>query len=66
MITLTIKGMTCNNCVKHVQHAIQAVPGVTSVEIDLASGRAEVQGSADPGILIAAVVEEGYETKIQA
>lgn len=58
--TLIVTGMTCQNCVKHVISAIRAVPGVTDVQVDLASGVAEVTGSGDTSELIAAVQEEGY------
>ncbi len=58
--TLIVTGMTCQNCVKHVTSAIRAVPGVTDVQVDLASGVAEVTGTADTSELKAAVQEEGY------
>ena len=32
--TFTVTGMTCGNCEKHVRHAAEHVPGVTSVEVD--------------------------------
>lgn len=63
MVTLSVTGMTCQNCVKHVTQALQAVPGVEQVAVDLASGTAQVKGSPDVQALIAAVEEEGYEAK---
>lgn len=59
--TLQVSGMTCNGCVKHVTTALRAVPGVTAVEVDLASGRAKVVGEAAVPALIAAVTDAGYE-----
>ncbi|MCX8126805.1 MAG: cation transporter, partial [Dehalococcoidia bacterium] len=41
--TLTITGMTCNKCVMHVTRALQRVPGVTSVKVNLATGKAVVE-----------------------
>ncbi len=35
--------MTCANCVGHVQHALEQVPGVTKVAVSLATERALVQ-----------------------
>lgn len=58
---LKISGMTCGNCVKHVTQALQAVPGVERVSVDLESGTAEVDGDASNEQLKAAVEEEGYE-----
>jgi LemA protein len=48
-IELTVEGMTCGSCVKHVKQALQAVPGVVHVEVDLLSGRAKVQGDLQVG-----------------
>jgi copper chaperone len=59
--TLKITGMTCDNCVKHAREALEAVPGVQSAEVDLATGLAIVEGEADVKALIGAVEEEGYE-----
>ncbi len=63
---LLITGMTCPNCVKHVQAALQSVPDVSNVTVDLASGIAVVtHGEATtPALLVAAVEEEEYEAQI--
>jgi len=65
-IELTVEGMTCGSCVKHVKQALQAVPGVVHVEVDLLSGRARVQGDLQAGStsLIAALAEEDYVANI--
>ncbi len=33
--TLSINGMTCNNCVRHVSSALKTVPGVSNVQVSL-------------------------------
>ncbi len=35
---LKIDGMSCQNCVRHVQKALQAVPGVASATVTLTEG----------------------------
>jgi copper chaperone len=60
-IVLTIAGMTCENCVRHVKQALEAVPGVLRAEVNLTEGSAFVEGEPDVQALIAAVEEEGYE-----
>jgi len=60
MTSLKITGMTCQHCVRAATEALQAVPGVVRVEVDLASGLAQVQGSADQAALAAAVRAAGY------
>jgi copper chaperone len=52
--------MTCGHCSAAVQKALERVDGVTAADVDLAAGRARVQGAADPAVLIAAVRDEGY------
>lgn len=61
--TFTVVGMTCDHCVKAVTSELQALPGVSRVEIDLASGAVTVE-SAEPlshRAVAAAVEEAGYE-----
>lgn len=67
--TLAITGMTCNGCVKHVDGALRALPGVTAVEVSLAANEAMVvhdplQSPADR--LIAAVADAGYQAAVTA
>ncbi|MBK5966955.1 heavy metal transport/detoxification protein [Thiocystis minor] len=59
-IELNISGLNCQHCVNAVTEAIQAVPGVESVEVDLARGLARIAGPADANALIAAVIAAGY------
>lgn len=59
--TLSITGMTCNNCRKHVDAALREVPGVTAVEVDLSAGSAKVVHETEPTALIAAVEAAGYQ-----
>lgn len=42
-VYLKIGGMSCQHCVKHVTEALQELPGVVAVEVDLAGGKATVQ-----------------------
>lgn len=57
---LKIEGMTCSHCSSAVTKALQSVTGVQQATVDLAAGKATVQGSAGVEQLVAAVVEEGY------
>lgn len=65
-IHLSVTGMTCGNCVKHVDHALRAISGVQDVQVDLASGKVDVQGEFAHGAtaLIAALEEEGYPARV--
>ena len=58
----TVVGMTCGHCVNAVTEEVGQVPGVTGVEVDLASGRLTVTSEAavDDDTVRAAVDEAGY------
>jgi copper chaperone len=61
--TYTVLGMTCGHCVNAVTEEVSSVPGVTGVEVDLASGGLTVTspGPVDETAVRAAVEEAGYE-----
>ncbi len=60
-LELAVAGMTCGHCVAAVTRALSECPGVASVKVDLAAGRAVVAGeNLDPGQLVAAVSDVGY------
>jgi Au+-exporting ATPase len=59
-MTIRVEGMTCGGCVRHVEKALRATPGVTEVAVDLASSSATVTGTASPEALAAAVADAGY------
>jgi copper chaperone CopZ len=60
---ITVSGMTCEHCEKAVRAEISAIPGVSQVDVDVASG--EVRILAEPALeltdLQAAVEEAGYQ-----
>jgi copper chaperone len=36
---ITVKGMSCGHCAAAVTKALEALPGVSQVQVDLATGR---------------------------
>ena len=60
---ISIEGMACMHCVKHVQEALAAVPGVQEVNVDLEgkSATVSVDSSVTDEALKAAVDGAGYE-----
>ncbi len=65
MIELKVEGMTCGHCEMAVRRALGTVPGVTQVtKVDRHSQCAQVEGTADPAALIAAVTNEGYRAQL--
>jgi len=61
--SLRITGMSCNNCVHHVDQALRAVRGVSAVEVDLTAGSAKVTHEDQVALaaLLTAVESAGYE-----
>ena len=59
-VDLSIYGMTCAACVRRVETALAAVPGVGSASVNLANRRARVSGDAPVDALLEAVDAVGY------
>ena len=61
---LTVRGMTCGNCVRSVERTLAGTPGVTKATVDLQGGAATVEYDMDlvmPEVLANAVRDLGYE-----
>lgn len=59
--TYTVTGMSCASCVRHVTEAVQAIPGVTTVDVVLDSGVLTVTADdIDDSAVADAVDEAGY------
>jgi copper chaperone len=66
MLTLKVSGMTCGHCVAAVTKAVQALPSVESVQVDLARGEVAVAGRPDANAVRAAITREGYQVQAAA
>jgi len=64
-IKISIDGMSCENCVRHVKEALVGLEGVTQVEVSLEAGEATVQTAGDLSdeLIREALDEEGYDVK---
>ncbi|MEY2466837.1 MAG: P-type Cu+ transporter [Verrucomicrobiota bacterium] len=65
---LSVSGMTCGNCARHVTEAIQKVPGVHSASVSLEAHQASVRWARDanPNVpaVLQAIEKEGYGAKV--
>lgn len=67
VVTLELKGMSCEACAPHVEKALRGIPGVQAATVSYAESRAKV--TVDPSsppsreALVKAVEEAGYEVK---
>jgi Cu+-exporting ATPase len=64
-LTLPIAGMSCASCTGRVARALEGVPGVAGVQVNLATESAEVVGSAELPALDAALRGAGYALREQ-
>ncbi len=64
-----VMGMTCHSCVRHIDHALRELAGVTKVEVLFREGKVRVQHDASEApieSLIEAMREAGYESTVAA
>lgn len=62
---LSVSGMTCMSCVRHVDHALRDLEGVRAVEVRLREGTVRVQhdaATAPIDAMVEALREAGYES----
>jgi len=62
-VEITVKGMSCGHCAAAVTKALEALPGVSEVRVDLATGRVifESDNPIPPEELDRAITAAGYE-----
>jgi len=68
VVSLEVKGMTCDGCARHVEQALRGVPGVQGVEVSYADGTAKVSTGDDASLdaLTSAISRIGYSAKAPA
>jgi len=63
-LIMNVNGMTCDNCVEHVQSSLNLIPGVIAVEVDLMARQARVihdETACKPADLVAGVQRVGFQ-----
>ncbi len=58
--TYSVPDMSCDHCIAAISGEVGKVPGVTSVDVDLATKVVTVAGGDDPAI-VAAIDEAGFD-----
>jgi copper chaperone CopZ len=61
MAIVKIKGMSCQHCVKSTTKALEALPGISAVKVDLDKGEARYEGDVDQEAVKAAIEKIGFE-----
>jgi len=62
-VTVTVSGMTCGHCASSVREEVGSIPGVSAVDVDLASGTVTVDSDREvaSAAIQSAVEEAGYQ-----
>lgn len=58
---IQIEGMSCNHCKAHVQEALEAVSGITSVEVSLEEKCAIITGDVAEETIKEVIDDAGYD-----
>jgi copper chaperone len=62
---LSVDGMSCPSCIRHISVALEDVDGVNGVEVKLREGKVAVKHIAGVKVisLVSALREAGYESR---
>lgn len=66
---LSVEGMTCSSCVRHVEHALSEIEGIEKVEVKLKDGKVRVEHDPSRSTIdemIRALDEAGYASRVGA
>ena len=69
IVRFPVRGMTCGSCVNRIMRAVQKVPGVTKVSVDLRHETATVRRApalVSNAVLAATIAIAGYEADVDA
>lgn len=64
MLEINVQGMTCGHCVRAIDQAIAVADPQAQVQVELASGRVQVQSSLAPERLLQLIEAEGYAARL--
>ena len=56
-----VQGMSCGHCVNAVTLAVKSIDPKAEVQVDLGSGKVQVQSQQDHAAIAKAIEEEGYK-----
>lgn len=63
--TLQLGGLHCSHCVKSVEQALQKLPSVRAIHIDLATQLAEIDSDETSQTLIDAIEQIGFDAEVK-
>ncbi len=64
MTKLSIPDMSCGHCRASISQALEGIPGVAAITFDQDNRTAQIDGTAAPGTLIAALNQIGFPATV--
>ncbi len=61
MAVVHINGMSCQHCVASVKSALEEIPGISAVNVDLEQKQASYEGDVEADKVREAIVNIGFE-----
>lgn len=61
MTTIKIKGMSCQHCANSTRKSLEAINGISNVQIDLVKNEATFDGKVDIQTVKEAITKIGFE-----
>jgi copper chaperone CopZ len=60
-LLFSVPGITCGHCASAIREAVQEVPGVCQVDVDITAKTVRVAGEGDAVAVRAAIADAGYQ-----
>ena len=61
MASIKVQGMKCQHCADSTRKALEEIPGISNVRVQLDSGEVRFDGAADMETIKAAIAAAGYQ-----
>lgn len=61
MATVSIKGMSCPHCVASTKKALEEIPGVSNVDVNLEKAEASYDGDVSADLVKEAITRIGFK-----
>ncbi len=61
MATVSIKGMSCSHCVASTKKALEEIPGISNVDVNLEKNEATFDGDVEESVVKEAITKIGFE-----
>ncbi len=61
MTTISIKGMSCPHCVASVKKALEEIPGISRVKVNLENAEASYEGDVNAEVVKKGIARIGFE-----